>query len=371
MSSVGATPLGERPIFVVGPSRSGTTMMRLIVNQHSLTWVTAETHYFDDLRPRFRGRVGAVLTPAEAKLCEDYFLALAHRPYGRGGSPESATRVTRGELREAAARLGDGPDAYFRAYCETLARHNGRERWGEKTPRHVFRIPEMLALWPEAKVICMVRDPRAVVSSYRYWKAGDEGQAEPAKALDPGFAADEQRARRSYNVVVISLLWRSAVRASLEARRRFGEDRVRIQRYEPILRQPEASLRELASWLGLEYLESLLDVPVLNSSFGMRGRVGISSEPLERWRSNLPPAELSVIQTCCGSLMDDLAYSREPVKAPAREVARAWATTPVAFARAFVVNRRRMGNVGEYLWRRLRPATSRGGAAGTLKSRVF
>ncbi len=353
----------DSPVFVVGPSRSGTTMMRLILNRHDVVWVSAETHYFDDLRVRFRGREGRMLTKSEAKACEDYFLAIAHKPYGRGGSPDSATRVTRRQLEEEAARFGDGADAFFRGYCELLARHNGKKRWGEKTPRHVYRIREMLSLWPRAQIICMVRDPRAVVASYRHWKAQSESQAELEEPLDRGFEADEERARRSYNVVVISLLWRSAMRASLDALRAFGRDRVRIQRYEPILREPEAELRRLTTWLGLEYQESLLDVPILNSSFGMRGQTGISTEPLERWRTSLPPSETSVVQTCCGAVMDELGYAREPVDAPLASLARTWGSTPLAFGRALTVNRRRMGNVGEYVWRRLRLATARGGAA--------
>lgn len=353
----------ESPLFVVGPSRSGTTMMRLVLNRHAKVWVAAETHYFDDLRPRFSGREHAPLTADEATTCEDYFLAVAHKPYGRGGNPESAARVTREELHEEVAGLGEGADAYFRAYCTILARHNGKERWGEKTPRHVFRIQEILTVWPEAKVVCMVRDPRAVVSSYRYWKLGTEADGDPEAPVDAGFEADEERARRSYHVAVISLLWRSAMRASLAALTRFGADTIRIQRYEPILREPEGELRGLTDWLGLEYEEGLLDVPILNSSFGMRGQTGISPEPLDRWRTNLPPEEMAVVQSCCGRLMDDLGYGRVRVDARLHRVALTWATLPVGFGRALVVNRSRMGNVPEYVWKRLRLAASRGRAA--------
>lgn len=357
----------ESPIFVVGPSRSGTTMMRLLLNKHGRVWVAGETHYFDDLRPRFPGRDHAPLTPAEAKACQDYFLAIDHKPYGRGGNPERAPRVTRDELQDQAGHLGAGTDAYFHAYCTLLARFNGKVRWGEKTPRHVFRIAEMLAVWPAAQIVCMVRDPRAVVSSYRYWKlkAEADGDQKLETARDAGFEADEERARRSYNAAVVSLLWRSAMRASQEARRRFGEQTIRIQQYEPILREPEAELRLLTDWLSLDYEEQMLDVPILNSSFGLRGQTGISQEPLERWRTNLPPEETAIVQSCCGRLMDELGYERVPVAAPRYRIALAWAAVPVGFGRAFVVNRRRMGNVRAYLWRRLRLAASRGRSPST------
>ena len=36
------------------------------------------------------------------------------------------------------------PDGYFEAFCRVLARRNGAEIWGEKTPRHIFRLQEIL-----------------------------------------------------------------------------------------------------------------------------------------------------------------------------------------------------------------------------------
>ena len=42
-------------IFVVGASRSGTNLVRALLNAHSTLWISAETHYFDDLRPRLPG----------------------------------------------------------------------------------------------------------------------------------------------------------------------------------------------------------------------------------------------------------------------------------------------------------------------------
>ncbi len=40
------------PIFIVGPSRSGTSMLREVLNRHPDVWITRGTHYFDDIRRR-------------------------------------------------------------------------------------------------------------------------------------------------------------------------------------------------------------------------------------------------------------------------------------------------------------------------------
>jgi Sulfotransferase family len=352
------------PIFVVGPSRSGTSMMRDILAGHPDVWIGGETHYFDDLRVRLRGHEQLPLSPEQQKSCEDYFLALLDRPYGRGGDPERrADRLTRDELRAAAARIGPGADAYFVAYCQVIADKRGKSRWGEKTPRHVFRIDDILGLWSDARVICMVRDPRAVVSSYRWWKrAKRPRRAQPVR--DEAWAADDRRAQKSYNVFVISMLWRAAMRASLNASEKYGSERVRLQRYEDVVRDPEQELRLLTEWLGLDYDQALLDVAVSNSSFFVPGDRGISTEPLERWRANLPPGEISVIQTCCGSLMRALGYPQVETTASPLSVAWAWVTVPLALARALFVNRHRLGNPFDYVARRTRLAASRASASG-------
>jgi hypothetical protein len=334
-------------------------MMRDIVAGHADVWIGGETHYFDDLRVRMRGHERAPLSPDQLATCEDYFLALADRPYGRGGDPDHQTRLTREELRAAAAAIGPGADAYFVAYSEVMSRKQGSTRWGEKTPRHVFRIDDILDVWSDAKVICMIRDPRAVVSSYRWWKR-DTARQQANPVRDEAWAADDIRAAKSYNVFVIGMLWRAATRASLGALRRHGAERVHIQRYEDLVREPEPELRRLTEWLALDYDESLLDIAVSNSSFIVPGEGGISTEPLERWRTNLPASEISVLQSCCGSLMRSVGYEPVETCATAVSVAWAWATVPVALTRALLVNRHRLGNPLEYVVRRTRLAAGRG-----------
>ena len=154
----------EAPIFIVGPSRSGTSMVRELLNGQDSLWITRETHYFDDLRVRFRGRERGPLSADEKRRCEAYFLARGHLAYGAAATPELSS-IDREDLACEAERLGSGPDAYFEAFCRLRARANGKTGWGEKTPRHAFRIREMVTAFPLARIVCLIRDPRAVVAS--------------------------------------------------------------------------------------------------------------------------------------------------------------------------------------------------------------
>jgi hypothetical protein len=342
-------------IFVVGASRSGTNLTRALLNAHSELWVSAETHYFDDLRPRLPGSGTEPLDGADRERCERYFLALSHRAFGQSGDPEESA-LERDALRDLAAELGGTGDDYFEALCRLRAERHGRQRWGEKTPRHVYRIDDLLSAYPEAKVVCLVRDPRAVVASYKDWHGAAErrGVTEP-----PEREADRERSRRSYNPVLMSLLWRGVVRASFAALERHGPERVRIQRFERLAASPEAEVRELCSWLGLEFEPALLEIPVVNSSYATTG-AGVSSEPVERWRERLAPAEVGIVQSVCEPLLSQLGYAPDDERVSPVRLAWAWTTVPFAVARAAVVNRQRLGRAGQYLRRRAGSALARG-----------
>jgi hypothetical protein len=345
-------------------------MLRGSLNAHPKIHIGLETHYFDDLRPRMAGRHSQALTPEEARECEDYFMSLLHgvyaTPAARHWDPsleKPDAPVTRDELRAMAQRCGLGADAYFEAFCRLQAETSGGERWGEKTPRHVFRIREILDRYPDSQVIFMVRDPRAVVASYgrfdkvartgRRWHLANDGTRERELA----------RIRGSYHPLIVTMLWRAAARAGLRARADFGRDAVYLLRFEDLVEDPASVLTSLTEWLGVEYGSSMISsLPVTNTSFGEPGKQrGISSAPTNRWRQHLSAGEVAVIQNACGRLLDELGYRREAVGRQVRAVAGAWGSLPFVAARAYLLNRHRIAGAPAYIARRIRLAVAPAG----------
>lgn len=348
-------------------------MVRSILNGHPKVHLTGETHYFDDLRPRLAERARGGMTVEDRRVCEDYLLAIGHRPYGHEGDPEKS-RHTRAALRLQAEAVGGanvGGDAFFQAFCMLEAQREGAEVWGEKTPRHVFRISEILGVFPNAKVVCLVRDARAVVASYRDWKnqGGFDFAADPGHEMT--LAKDHERARKSYHPVIISMLWKGAIAASYSALDTFGPQRVRVQHYEHLVDDPEASIRDLAAWVGLDYDPAMQQIPMHNSSYSKFDRAhGVSTAPKERWRTTLSPSEIAVIGQVCNPLLKRAGYDILRPQGVALRAAACWLGTPWAIARAATVNHNRIANMPAYVWRRLKPSSGHRRAARSSKGQT-
>ena len=341
------------PLFIVGPSRSGTAMMRSILNEHSSIHLVGETHYFDDLRTRQGFAPGFQLVETALLAAVDYFRALDDRPYGLRGNPERSS-LSVAELRARSVALGGTSDAVFEAYCRIKAEWKDAIVWGEKTPRHVFRLAEILDRFPSARIICMVRDPRAVVASYANWSHRRDMPSERADDFEEAILAERRRTHNSYHPIIAALLWRAAANAAADAQRRFGTDRIRLQRYEDVIEAPENTVREICTWIELEFQPNMLNVPMHNSSFNdFDAAAGLRRDALARWRQTLSPGEIGVVELVAGGAMRNAGY--KPVgRANLVDIAKAGLSLPIGVSRAFLANRDRMEDVPRYVWRRLR-----------------
>ena len=133
------------PIFIVGCARSGTTLLRTMLNNHPL-----------------------VAIPVESLFMIDYLRAAQNRPIERFHQlvlhefefQEWQLDLTLSDL--APYQTVDTLLAYLH---EQYAQQSGKQIWGQKTPRFIRYGDLLKSTYPNARFIHLIRDPRAVAVS--------------------------------------------------------------------------------------------------------------------------------------------------------------------------------------------------------------
>jgi hypothetical protein len=262
------------PIFVVGTGRSGTTLLRFMLSAHPRIYITHEASFY--VWESFFSRSA----PRRAFL-DYYFQTFSFR----------WLRVDPARVLEGlpdplpAARSG----AAFAAIMREKAAQYGRVRYGDKTPAHSGHLRRIFSDFPDARVIHIVRDPRAVALSL---------------ARMPWACAS------LYANAHASL-------TDLEQVARF-RDRVLRIRLEDLLADPRATMGRVLDHVGEPWDDAVLDharhipdpkdmppLPWLESAARDRGA---ASTP---WRT-LPAVQIRMIERTARRVMDELGY--EPAR---------------------------------------------------------
>ncbi len=270
--------------FIVGCGRSGTTLVRAILNAHPQMAVPGESYFVVWLgRERRRYEVAGGFD-------QDAFRAdlLAQAWFGRWGLGDDQVREALAE----AAPLGftDAVRAVYRAY----AGQQGKLRYGDKTPIYVLHLPLIASLLPEAAFVHVVRDGRNVALSL----------------LDAGWGP--QRWEDA------ALHWKLQVERGRAAGQALGTSRYRELRYEDLLEDPEGEARSLCRFLDLEFDDAMLRyfegaASLLSAEPYPHEHENLRLPPtkgLRDWRGAVPAREVTQFEALAGELLIDLGYDR-------------------------------------------------------------
>ena len=331
--------LNWAPIFVVGAPRSGTTLMAAVLDRHPHIFAPApgETHYFHDMWAR-RKKFGTLEHDKKLSQAADYLLTI----FDRWDNPEAQkivnTTITKEALINRVRSLGKGYGTLYYAFTSMLAESAGKKYYCDDTPKHLFFLHTIFDLFPNAKVVGCIRDPRDFLCSYKYyWRK----------------VIDSNRMKALYHPVLTSLLWKGSSNLLLNHSNKCCRDRLIIVRYESLVRQPEPEVRRICHFLGLEYSDEMLFITSHNSSFEHPSSDGIFTTSMGRWSSVLSPEEIWCAQTLNRRNMRSLDYKTETVSPSKKALLLTFVNTPFAFAKAIKANSAKTGPVMKYVLRRL------------------
>lgn len=280
----------DDPVFVVGSSRSGTTMFRLMLNCHSRLHLPPETWFLTDLMDQLP--TDERLTPEQL----DTALALitAHWRWREWGVPDQALRDAVVALERPT--LAGVVDAMFRLPG------GGKVRWGDKTPGYLVEIARLHRLFPRAQFVHVVRDGRDVCVSLR--KAGWHGDV-------------------SWS---IARYWNAHLLAGRQQGRALGDELYLEVAYRDLVLETEGTLRRVCAFLGegfepamLAFYESadahLPEAARIKEFHGKTHRPPRASD-LDRWRSELHPLHVLIFEAGAGEAMHAFGQSlRYPLAA--------------------------------------------------------
>lgn len=263
-----------RAAFIIGPSRSGTSVLALALGRHPRIEATEELHFYNLLQPAAVAD-GHGKEWLWARLC-------AIQDEGRFFEIKSGSLA---DLPDPASEDLPGADTpLLRGFFDRLARNAGAATVVEQTPMNLYYRDEIRRDFPDALFFLMRRDPRAIIASQKMrWKVGAHGQRDiPARDL--------ARVRHSGHPILQLLLLRKTLK---EVRLAMGESDVVPIAYEVLVTDPDRKLAELAERLGHEYDPAMRDVSDGGSSHTPEGgRTGFDTQRLEGWRKSLTATEI-------------------------------------------------------------------------------
>lgn len=286
--STSAVPAAKKPpVFLIGTPRSGTTLLHQMFDHHPAFALPYESKYisifrthldeFGDLSdPKNRE---ALIISIEKFMCHAW-MERVHDEWIPGlaaAAPELA--------RNAAPSYSGVMEAIYTFF----AKQRKRPRWGDKMATFKRVMPTMLELFPDAKIIYLIRDGRDVAASLLPLSFGPNTAYVAAKK------------------------WKNSVQDGLKFAKSHP-DQVYTIRYEDLTEDPEKYLREICAFVGEPFTEKMLEYHRTGTARVPRREIHgqlnkpVNTERKERWKRDLSSYQVRVFEAVAGPLLKQLGY---------------------------------------------------------------
>jgi len=296
--------LRDRPVFLCGHPKSGTTLLRSLLDSHPQLVVYPDETFF--LR-------GFLQEADHLKLKQKVSLALRYllrffevhenHPAALMDFPEDERRYTayvamckafdaQISAKDGCRHEGDFLSAAILAFGQIYgALTDNAKYWVEKSTYNEMFAEQIFTWWPQAMCIQITREPRDIFASYR-------------------------RKHKSLAPETFAYRWRKSAETGLNNQKQYGEERYLILRYEDLVQEPDMQIEKLTQFLDI-HENPILRVPSRNgvpwegNSMFADKFSQISTKPLGRWEAELSPRDVQIIEKVAGSQMRASGYPLE------------------------------------------------------------
>lgn len=269
------------PIFIVGCGRSGTTLLRLILNGHSQIAIPEETWFF----PELYRVIPTILTKGDWRetIARTIFeMNPIHFPGWKASDLlPTLERTEKNDLPGIIASVN-----------RTFAAKSDKITWGDKTPGYVLHLPLLKKLYPGARVVHMIRDPRDVVESLlNNWNAGP--QTKDFKETVDYWIKNVSAGRR-------------------DGPKYFGSSYIEVF-FEKLVKNPDEELRLLCHFLKVPYQDQMLKFHGSSPGVPAWEHHKKTKQPIDpgmafKWKKSYSNYKLAYINLAASSLLKELGY---------------------------------------------------------------
>ncbi|MEU4542546.1 sulfotransferase family protein [Nonomuraea dietziae] len=286
--------MSDRPVFVIGCPRSGTTMLQLMLSSHPRLAVPPETRFLVPVYYK-RRTFGDMRIADRRRALAEYIAGDRSTKFRELGiDKEDYIR----QVVEGPGSLGSVIGTTFRMYSDRF----GKARWGDKRPSYVKQVDMLTRLFPDAQFIHLIRDGRDCVASLKEM---------------PWYTLN------SFHAIST---WAEAIDAGKRLRRTMSEDSYYELRYEDLTDDPATELKKLCHFLEEDYDPAMCSpreaashaVPVHkvwhSNTHGevTRARVGSWAKRLDSW-------EIRLAEQALGDRLEDHGYELSGAPKAAKE----------------------------------------------------
>ncbi len=282
----------RRILFIIGFPRSGTKLLRSILNNHPRIFITSEMlflpylldnwHRYGDLSNLDKFRL------MHAEITKTFYFAVR---------ADRGEDIIGAEQWHAACESFDPTGILLPLLRHETGAPEDEGIWlGDKSPNYTTHLGQINRALPEAKIIHIVRDVRdAALSARKIWNS---------------------------NIYRYAQRWADGMRPlSRELESLPTRDCLEL-RYEDLLNEPAATLSRVTDFLELEFREDMVNLGKPSENFGdAKEAVGIMSGNTCKYKTQLTVNEQNRIEAVCSEILRHYGYE-VATTAPDRRLSR-------------------------------------------------
>jgi hypothetical protein len=298
-------------ISIVGVSRSGTTLMRRVLNSSDQIAICDENHFLGHLIPREGARYrfrkfGDLSDDDNVRRLVDYIYSGGlEKSFKKHGDMSFhwywiIRRIDKSDLLQRILDSDRSERALFSVMMRVFADRRGKSIMGEKTPAHVRYVPTMLEWFPNGKIIHMIRDPRGnfVSERRRREKLSVTTPYKQLRRFDFLFTL--------YIALQTTLAWFESISRYHRYSERYPDNYYALK-FEDLVSDPEEHVRRVCDFLEVEFQDTMLEQVVVSRGFKL-GQTGFDAQAATRWKEHIPPWVNAWFVFCFGKHLKELCY---------------------------------------------------------------